>query len=170
MQARWAWLLALGLAGCEPQPRGPTQVKAPEAPHFETQNIRREVDRYKDDPSPVARRKMNQAFVTLDTKLRAMEEQAAMLEGDARVLMECQIADLKKRRELHWSRAQTAVAQLEPIEKARPVGVGERDDKSVKARPAATAQPNRAYRQRRVYQPATYRSENLFQRIGRLFH
>lgn len=157
----------LGLAGCEPQPRGPTQVKAPEAPHFETQNIRREVDRYKDDPSPVARRKMNQAFIALDTKLRAMEAQAGTLEGDARVLMESQIADLKKRRELHWSRAQTAMAQLEPIEKARPVG--ERDEKTVKARPAA-AQPARAYRQRRVYQPATYRSENLFQRIGRLFH
>lgn len=167
MQARWGWLLLVGLAGCEPEPRGPTQVKVPETQHFETQSIRREVDRYKDAPSLAARRKMEQAFGALDAKLRAMEAQASTMEGNERALMDFQIANLKKRRDLHWTRAQTAVAQLEPVEKARPVG--ERSDKVVKARPAA-AQPARTSRPRRVYRPTAPPSENIFQRIGRLFH
>lgn len=95
-----------------------------------------------------------------------MEARASTMASDARMVMDSQIADLKRRRDLHWSRAQTAVAQLEPIEKAQPVG--ERSNKVAKARPV-DQQPAKAYRQRRVYRPVQPVQESVFQRIGRLF-
>ncbi|XHR27811.1 MAG: hypothetical protein ACFUZC_17995 [Chthoniobacteraceae bacterium] len=172
VRAWWALLLGVGLTACGPEGAKPVQSlpPAPEALHFETQYVRREVDRYKDAPSPTARKKMDQAFAALDAKVSEMESRAATLTGDAQADLQRQIANLKLRRDLHWTRAQAAVVQLEPVEKAQPV-VGERTARAVKARPDPTAQAAAARaRARRVYrQTPMVPQENFIQRLGRFF-
>ncbi len=113
---------------------------------------------------------MDQAFASLDAQLSEMERHAATLTGDAQASLQRQIANLKLRRDLHWSRAQEAVVQLEPVEKAQPV-VGERTTKAAKARPDPTAQAAAARaRARRVYrQTPMVPQENFIQRLGRMF-
>ena len=97
------------------------QVEQPEAMRFETERIRREVERFREAPSAKARREMEQAFGTLDERVRGLEALAQTQSGEERTLTEQQIADLKRRRELHWTRAQTALVESQPVQRAEPI-------------------------------------------------
>jgi len=117
----WWGIVFFALAACEPEPKGPVQVEQPEAMRFETERIRREVERFREAPSAKARREMEQAFGTLDERVRGLEALAQTQSGEERTLTEQQIADLKRRRELHWTRAQTALVESQPVQRAEPI-------------------------------------------------
>ena len=118
---RWWGIVFFALAACEPEPRGPVQVAQPEAMRFDTEAIRREVDHYKDSPTAEARRRMEQAFGALDARIGGLEALAQSQTGEERTATEQQVADLKHRREIHWTRAQTALAETQTIARAEPV-------------------------------------------------
>ena len=155
------------LTACEPEFRGPPSSALPsEAMCFDTEAVRREVDFYKDGPTAAARKRMERAFGTLDSRIRGMEVLAQTQTGADREAADRRIADLKRRRELHWTRAQTLIADATPIRRAVPVGerqaVGISDaDYSRAARRANRA---RAASVRRVA-PVRQVQGNFFQRL-----
>lgn len=138
--------------------------------HFETEAVRREVELYKDAPSAEAKRRMAAAFGALDTRVKKLEALAQTQSGVERTSTEQQIADLKRRRALHWARAQTAVAETQPVKRAEPVA--ERVSKAERAN--VTQGPKRSERASRVqpFQRTTQAdpriaSPNFFQRLFR---
>ncbi len=152
------------LTACEPELRGPPPSAAPqETMCFDTEAVRGAVDLYKEAPTPAARRRMESAFETLDSRIKGMEALAGMQSGAEREEADRRIADLKRRRELHWARAQTALAESAPIRRAEPVGESVDGPRGVR----------RAGRARgtaiRRTSPAAARPapENLFQRLFR---
>lgn len=154
------------LSACEPEPRGPVQVMAPEALHFETQWVRREVDFYKDAPTASAKRRVEQAFAKLDAKIQEMEAQATSATAQERLELERKIADLKRRRELHWTRAQTLFAETQPIQKAEPVG----ERRIQKAERAEQGSPNTAKRSTKApRQRVQPQQQGVAPKIGQLF-
>jgi len=134
---------------------------------FDTEPIRREVDHYKDDPSAKARQRMEVAFAALDARVRGLEALAQTQSGVERTATEQQIADLKHRRELHWARAQTALAEAQVVKRAEPVA--ERVTKA--ERSSSTQRVRRAERARALESQQTSRSNprggpvNFFQRL-----
>ena len=157
------------LAACEPEPRGPVQVMQPEAMRFDTEHLRREVDGYKTQPTEAARSKMEKAFGAVDARVRDLEALAQTQSGPERTSTEQQIADLKHRRELHWTRAQTALAETQPIKRAEPVA-----ERVVKAEHVIrTERVKRVQRTRSSMSQQAQRTEprgepmNIFQRFFR---
>lgn len=127
------------LTACEPEPKGPVQVVQPESMRFETEHIRREVDIYKTTPSAIGRRRMDKAFSAFDARLRELVTLAETQTGEEQLATQRQIADLKHRREIHWTRAQTAVVDAMPVKRAEPVA--ERVVKAEKVRRAIRIEP-----------------------------
>jgi len=168
---RWWGFVFLLLAACEPEPRGPTQVILPEAMRFDTEHIRNEVDRYRTQPSTANRQRMEREFAALDAKVRNLESLAQTQTGLEQASTEQQIADLKHRRELHWARAQTALAQTESVKKAEQVGErvmkAERVNGSQRSR--RTSDASRTANSQRAARMAEPRSAppNFFQRLFR---
>ena len=93
----------------------------PEAMRHETERVRSAVDAFKSDPTRAARQKMEAEFKALDGRIGALEEQVRAQDGTERELTQRAIADLKSRRELHWTRAQTVLAETQPVKRAEPV-------------------------------------------------
>ena len=153
------------LAACEPQPKGPVQVVQPETMRFETERIRRELEHYKVAPSAETRRRMENAFAALDTQVQELEARAQNQSGDERLLTELQIADLKRRRDLNWTRAQTALIETQTVKRAEPVA-----ERVVKAERANSTQRERRARSqalRRAPMEVRQPSSNFFQRLFR---
>lgn len=143
MEYRWGLLLVL-LAACREEPKGPFQVVEPEAMRFDTERIRREVDVYKTEQSPVAKRRMEKAFAAFDERVRAMESEVPALTDPAeRELAERRIANLKMRRDLHWTRSQTRYVETETVKRAEPVAERvEPVKRRSRSKPAATPEPS----------------------------
>jgi len=166
---RWWGVVFFALAACEPEPKGPVQVVQPEGMRFETEPVRREVELYKNAPSAKGRQRMERAFAALDERVRGLEALAQTQSGTERTATERQIADLKHRRDLHWTRAQTALAEVETVQRAEPVA-----EQVVKAeRPRNSQNVRRAERARTSQARQITRSEsrgapvNFFQRLFR---
>jgi len=119
---RWWGLVFLLLAACEPEPRGPVSIMQQETMRFDTERIRQEVDRYRSQPSKATQLRMDQAFAALDAKVQSLESLSQTQSGAERLETEQQIADLKRRKELHWARAQTALVETQSVKRAEPVG------------------------------------------------
>jgi len=130
----------LMLAACEPEPKGPVQIEQPESMRFETEHIRREVDLYKTNPSAIGKRRMEKAFAAFDAQIGELETLAQTQGGSERQRTERQIADMKQRRELHWTRAQTAYVETMPVKRAE--AVGERTKRSEQGRRSKRARRN----------------------------
>jgi len=163
---RWWGVVFFALAACEPQPKGPVQVVQPETMRFETEQIRREMEHYKEAPSAETRRRMENAFAALDARVQGLEALAQNQSGDERILTELQIADLKHRRDLNWTRAQTALVETQTVKRAEPVA--ERVVKAERAN-SSTQRERRARTQalRRAPMEARQPSPNFFQRLFR---
>ena len=161
----WGGIVFFALAACEPEPKGPVHVEQPEAMRFETEKVRREVERYREAPSAQSRKRMEGAFEALDERLRGLEALAQTQNGEEKTATEQQITDLKRRRELHWTRSQTALVESQTVERAEPVA-----ERVVKAE--RVGDPQRVRRAERVRAQRTMRLEpasapmNFF---GRLF-
>ena len=164
---RWGGILFFALTACEPEPKEPVQVEQPEAMRFDTEKIRREVDRFREVPSAQSRKRMEEAFGALDERVRGLEALAGTQTGTERTGTERQIADLKRRQELHWTQAQTALVESEAIQRAEPVS-----ERTVKAEPV-NPRARRAERARTQQAQRTIRSEprsgsmNFFERLFR---
>jgi len=164
---RWWGVVFFALAACEPEPRGPVQIVQPEAMRFDTEPIRREVEHYKDDPSAKARQRMEKAFAALDARVRGLEALAQTQSGVERTITEQQVADLKHRRDIHWTRAQTALTETQVVKRAEPVS--ERVTRA--ERSSSTQRVRRAERARALDSQRTSRAEprggpvNFFQRL-----
>lgn len=154
------------LTACEPEVRGPVAAPPRERMCFETEAVRREVDFYKDAPDAAARRRMEGAFAALDARIKTLETAAQTQSGTEREESERRIADLKRRRELHWARAQTLLAETTPVRRAEPVG--ERRGRNATAADGSTRRSGRsrgaAVRRMAPVQPVR---EGLFQRLFR---
>lgn len=156
------------LTACEPEPRGPVQTGAPESMHHETQFVRREVDRYKEAPTAASRKRVEQAFAKFDKKIGELEAELPNSIGDARTALERSVADLKRRRELHWTRAETLFAETQPIAKAEPVGEqAQRAEKASSSSSTPAARSARTSRPRYRQPVQIVRQPNFFQRLFR---
>ena len=110
------------LSACEPVPKGPVQIVEPEAMRFDTEQIRREVDVYKTNPSAIGKRRMEKAFAAFDARVVELEAQAqAQADATEREAAERRIANLKERRQIHWERSQTLYVETMPVKRAEPV-------------------------------------------------
>ena len=155
------------LTACEPEVHGPPPSALPsEAMCFDTEAVRREVDFYKDGPTSAARQRMERAFATLDSRIKGMEVLAQTQTGVDREAADRRIADLKRRRELHWTRAQTLIADTTPIRRAVPVGerpsIGGADADLARAARRASRARAAAVRRAAPIRPA---QGNFFQRL-----
>ena len=151
------------LTACEPELRGPPPSAVPqEAMCFDTEAVRCAVDFYKEAPTLTSRRRMEHTFETLDSRIKGMEALAGTQTGAEREEADRRIADLKRRRELHWTRAQTALAESGPIRRAE--AVGESVEVSRAARRAASRARGTALRRTA---PVRAAPENFFQRLFR---
>ena len=166
---RWWGIVFFALAACEPEPRGPVQVEQPEVMRFETEKIRREVEIFREAPTAQARKRMEGAFGAFDERVRELEAVSQTQSGTERMATEQQIADLKRRRELHWTRAQTALVQAQEIQRAEPIA-----ERVVKAeRAASTPRPRQPSRIRAIETRRVSRMEpgdarpNFFERLFR---
>ena len=166
---RWWGIVFFALAACEPEPKGPVQVEQPEGMRFETEKIRREVERFRESPSAQARRGMEKAFGALDERVRGLEALAQTQSGEERTLTEQQIADLKRRRELHWTRAQTALVESQPVQRAEPIAErvvkAERLNRMQRAQRAERARAQESRRAGRM--EPRYAPPNFFERLFR---
>ena len=155
------------LAACEPEPRGSVQIMQQETMRFDTERIRQEVDRYRAQPSKATQGRMEQAFAALDAKVQSLEALSQTQSGAERVGTEQQIADLKRRKELHWARAQTALVEIQTVKRAEPVG-----ERIAKAEPVNSTRRSRRsadHARATVPQRITRQPEpvNFFQRLFR---
>jgi len=109
---------------------------------------------------------MERAFGTLDERVRRLEALAQTQSGEEKTATEQQIADLKRRRELHWTRAQTALVESQPVQRAEPIA--ERVIKAERVSSAQrTRQAERARLQRMPREAPRYASPNFFERLFR---
>ncbi|MEI6562045.1 MAG: hypothetical protein WCO68_08190 [Verrucomicrobiota bacterium] len=163
---RWWGIVFFALAACEPEPKGPVQVERPEAMHFETEKLRREVERFRESPSAQSRLGMERAFGALDERVRGLEALAQAQSGEEKTATEQQIADLKRRRELHGTRAQTALVESQPVQRAEPIA-----ERVIKAERVGITQrarqAERARMQRMPRETPRYASPNFFERLFR---
>lgn len=109
---------------------------------------------------------MERAFETLDSRIKGMEVLAQMQTGPEREDADRRIADLKRRRDLHWTRAQTLIAETTPVRRAEEVG--ERRSTGDAEAPSAakrTGRVRKAAARRMV--PARPVQQNFFQRLFR---
>ena len=145
------------------------QVVQPEAMRFDTEAIRRHIEVYKETPSADARRRMEGAFGAFDARVKGLEVLAQTQTGLERTSTEQQVADLKRRRDLQWTRAQTVVAETQMIKRAEPVAErvtkGERVNNPQRVR---RAERPRMMEPRRTSQAAARSGpESFFQRLFR---
>ena len=138
VEYRWG-LLLLMLSACEPEARGPVPVSEPEVMRFDTEQIRREVDFYKTNPSPIGKRRMEKAFAAFDARVGELEALAQTQPDAERAATQKRIADLKERRQLHWNRSQTLYVETLPVKRAEPVA--ERVERAQPVRRAVPVQP-----------------------------
>lgn len=133
------------LSACEPVPKGPVQIVEPEAMRFDTEQIRREVDVYKTNPSPVGKRRMEKAFAAFDARVAELEAQAqAQTDATEREVAERRIANLKERRQIHWDRSQTLYVETQPVMRAEPVAERvERAKRPARSQPVVSEPPVR---------------------------
>ena len=144
VEYRWGLVLML-LSACEPEPKGPVQIDEPETMRFDTEQIRREVDAYKTNPSPTGKRRMEKAFDAFDERVRGLEAlaqtQTDAMEREAALR---RVANLKGRRQLHWDRSQTLYVETQPVKRAEPVAERiERVPRSPRPKPALSEPPVR---------------------------
>ena len=163
---RWWGIVFFALAACEPEPKGPVQVEQPEGMRFETEKIRREGERFRESPSAQARRGMEKAFGALDERVRGLEALAQTQSGEERTLTEQQIADLKRRRELHWTRAQTALVESQPVQRAEPIAERVIKAERVSSEPRVR-RAERARVQRMPREAPRYVNPDFFERLFR---
>ena len=164
---RWWGLVFLMLAACEPEPRGSVSIMQQETMRFDTERVRQEVDRYRAQPSKATQGRMEQAFAALDAKVQSLEALSQTQSGAERIETEQQIADLKRRKELHWARAQTALVETQTVKRAEPVG-----ERIAKAEPVnSTRRSRRSVDRTRATAPQRItrqpEPQNFFQRLFR---
>ncbi|MCX6968124.1 MAG: hypothetical protein NTZ46_10190 [Verrucomicrobia bacterium] len=145
------------------------QLAQPEVMRFETEPVRREVELYKTAPSAQAWKRVEAAFGALEERVLGLEALAQAQTGAERMATEQQIVDLKHRRDLHWTRAHTALVETEAVRRAEPVA-----ERAVKAERAESPRVRRAERvdtpqpQPRIRaEPRGRASANFFQRLFR---
>ena len=152
MEYRWGLFLIL-LSACEPEPKGPVQIVEPEAMRFDTEQIRREVDFYKTNPSPLGKRRMEKAFAAFDARVGELEALAQTQTDEAeREASLRRIANLKERRQLHWNRSQTLYVETQPVKRAEPVAERiEPPKRPARPRPVISEPPVRVMKAEPVY-------------------
>lgn len=136
------------LSACEPEPKGPVQIVEPEIRRFDTEQIRREVDFYKTNPSPIGKRRMEKAFAAFDARVRDLEAEAqTQTDAMEREATERRIANLKERRQIHWDRSQTLYVETQPVKRAEPVAERiEPVQRPARAQPVISEPPVRVMR------------------------
>ena len=141
------------LSACEPEPKGPVQIVEPEAMRFDTEQIRREVDFYKTNPSPLGKRRMEKAFAAFDARVGELEALAQTQTDEAeREASLRRIANLKERRQLHWNRSQTLYVETQPVKRAEPVAERiEPPKRPARPRPVISEPPVRVMKAEPVY-------------------
>jgi hypothetical protein len=130
------------LSGCEPEPKGPVQILEPEAMRFDTEQIRREVDFYKTNPSRIGKKRMEKAFAAFDARVRELEALVPMASDEAeRNAALRRIVNLKERRQLHWERSQTIYVETQPVKRAERVAERTEPTKRSAQRKITSAEP-----------------------------